>query len=149
MDERKLWRSITESGVLATCSDCSWSHPGAAWQSEASPPEDILRYFRAHQCSNVAETRSARRYTVQLPVKVDGHEDDGAFSTRDISNVGVFLLTGHPLEEQSEIQFTLTLPEPGVRVQCTGIVVRVESREGKRLGVAARIDKYCFIRPNA
>ena len=52
MDERKLWRSTTESGGRATCSDCAWSYPDTTWQATAPPPEDILRYFRAHKCSD-------------------------------------------------------------------------------------------------
>ena len=95
-----------------------------------------------------SDGRSARRYRVELPVKLDGPEA-GDSLTRDISSNGVFLLTDQPLKEQSQIQFTITLqgpefPEQGVKVECIGTVVRVESPDGRRLGIAATIDRYCL-----
>lgn len=99
-----------------------------------------------------ADTRSSHRYRVELPVELGGQERAGSAATRDISSSGVFILTDHPFEKDSALQFSLTLqgpdfPEPGVRVECKANVVRVESLDGQRLGIAATIKVYRFVPP--
>ena len=98
------------------------------------------------------DSRSARRFSVNVPVEVKSpHLDqEVAVSTRDISHRGIFLYTDRPLPENSPIEFTMQLkaegaPREGVRVLCSGTVVRVESHAHDSMGMAATIDSYRFL----
>ncbi|MNC98566.1 hypothetical protein D3C83_165750 [compost metagenome] len=74
--------------------------------------------------------------------------------TRDVSSSGVYFDFSGPLEVGSAVEFLLTLPEPitkgsPVRIRCIGKVVRVDKAlagSNGRLGVAATIERYEFVR---
>lgn len=98
------------------------------------------------------ESRNARRFPVQIPVKVriPGSDAEVEYSTRDVSHRGVFVYTNDPLPKDSPIEFTMKLsspdaPEEGVQVYCIGTVVRVEQPVGGDVGMAATIDSYKFL----
>ena len=98
------------------------------------------------------DIRSARRFSVQVAVEVRSPQVDQEIAAyaRDISHRGIFLYTENPLPENSPIEFTLQLkaegaPEEGVRVLCSGTVVRVESHSNDSMGMAATIDSYRFL----
>lgn len=97
------------------------------------------------------ENRSAQRFGINVPVRLKAESgQEVLYSTRDISHRGIFVLTDHPLPENSPIQFTMKLksagaPEEGIQVLCSGTVVRVEAPEGANIGMAATIDSYRFL----
>jgi hypothetical protein len=99
------------------------------------------------------ERRAARRFSMNLPVKVrfsagDGFaEKDG--ETRDVSFRGLYFTIEASVETGSSIEFILTLPQQitlagDVHIRCYARVLRVETNNGRR-GVAARIERYEFL----
>lgn len=101
-----------------------------------------------------AEKRSTRRFALRLPVSVNSPDHEGlqlAAETRDVSARGICFYIQQPLAENTELEFTLTLPPEvtlteSIRVRCFGRVVRVET--GARPGtvaIAAVIDRYEFL----
>jgi len=113
-------------------------------------PEDNLQGARM---GDLSDRREARRFVMTLPVKVLAHDANGPelkAHTRDVSYQGLYFLTEARFENGSEIDFVLTLPEqviPGgdVNIRCHGRVVRVESSDSGKTGIAARIEKYEFV----
>ncbi|MCI0457266.1 MAG: PilZ domain-containing protein [Gemmataceae bacterium] len=102
------------------------------------------------------ERRRAQRFPLELPVKVkwgrEGEEVQEPGTVRDISANGIYFLLSHDLQPESKVEFYVRLrvegaPEGGVLLHCVGSVVRVENRDPERIGVAARIDRYRFLRP--
>jgi len=65
MDERKLWRYAADDAIRAKCSDCAWSYPGLQWHDGSTPPEDVLRFFRAHKCSDHPKSSPWNRVYVE------------------------------------------------------------------------------------
>lgn len=103
------------------------------------------------------ERRSARRFSMTLPLKVRFSSDDGVTEkgaeTRDVSFRGLYFLIEAPVENGSPIEFVLTLPQQitlagDVHIRCYARVLRVEPVNGRR-GIAARIDRYEFLPPAA
>ena len=85
------------------------------------------------------ERRRAPRSRVALPVQIDGV----AFGTSlDISAVGLFVQTDHPLEPTGALDVSVAVnewaTEGGFRIQGLGRVVRIET-EGARPGVALEV----------
>jgi hypothetical protein len=103
--------------------------------------------------SDDSERREARRYTMNLPLRVlprdeKTNELDG--QTRDVSYRGLYFLVDAKFEAGSDIEFVITLPEEitrlgDVRIRCHGKVVRVEPGLDGRLGIAAKIARYEFM----
>jgi len=105
-----------------------------------------------------AERRRSQRFPLDLPLEVKwqgtGGEMQKAAAIRDISASGIYFMVDQPLEPESKVEFYVRLqveggPRSGVLLHCLGSIVRVESEDPKkpRVGVAARIDRYRFIRP--
>lgn len=103
----------------------------------------------------IEERRRAQRFPLALPLKVkwgtNGEVAQGAGTIRDISANGVYFLLSHDLKPESQVEFYVRLqvegtPEGGVLLHCVGSVVRVETPDPERIGVAARIDRYRFLR---
>jgi len=70
--------------------------------------------------------------------------------TRDVSYRGLYFLTEARFEDGSEIDFILTLPQQmitagDVNIRCHGRVVRIETDENGKTGIAAKIEKYEFV----
>ena len=99
------------------------------------------------------ERRTARRFTMSLPVRVRLTSDLGvvekAAETRDVSFRGLYFLIDEQVDTGSMIEFVLTLPQQitlagDVHIRCFARVLRVE-RHNSRNGVAARIERYEFL----
>ncbi len=98
-----------------------------------------------------------RRFDMRLPaaIRVSEHISESVITeTLNVSARGVFFYLDRPLPEGSPIEVTLTFPphitltEP-VRVRFTARVIRVESPlPASRIGVAAAIEEYEFLRAN-
>jgi hypothetical protein len=103
--------------------------------------------------SEGADRREARRFTMNLPMRVlpreaRGHELDA--HTRDVSYRGLYFLADANFEVGSEIEFVITLPQQvtqsgDVNIRCLGEVVRIEPTENGRVGIAAKIARYEFM----
>lgn len=92
------------------------------------------------------ERRSQSRKPVSVPVKVrqNGAEHQGL--TRDLSSTGIFLYSDGALETGSKLELVVMLPKElgmgsGGWTLCQASVVRVEQSDGKRVGVAATLDR--------
>ncbi len=102
---------------------------------------------------DLSDRREARRFVMTLPVRVLAHganSSDLKTNTRDVSYRGLYFLTEACFEDDSEIDFILTLPQQmisagDVNIRCHGKVVRVEPTDNGRTGIAARIDRYEFV----
>lgn len=105
------------------------------------------------------ERRRAQRFPLQLPLEVKWHETSGDIqkpaTIRDISATGIYFLVDRDLQPESKVEFYVRLdvegaPGGGVLLHCVGSVVRVEPVEeaAERVGIAARIERYRFVRPN-
>jgi len=100
-----------------------------------------------------AERREARRFTMNLPMRVLRREDKEReldAHTRDVSYRGLYFLTNADFEVGSEIEFVITLPQlvtqsGDVNVRCQGKIVRVEPTDNGRVGIAAKIARYEFM----
>jgi hypothetical protein len=81
------------------------------------------------------EKRAAARYPVVWFVEFE----NGVGWTHDVSTKGACIETDQPFACGVSIRFFLNQPDPqgwGTRVQCSGLVVRVEQTgEGWRMGV--------------
>ena len=103
------------------------------------------------------DRRNMRRFDMRLPasVKVAGSDSDELLTeTQNVSARGVFFYLDRTLPEGSRIEVTLTFPPhvtmtDSVRVRFTARVVRVEDPlPASRIGVAALIEEYEFLRSN-
>src|SRR5260370_24942431 len=78
-----------------------------------------------------AERREARRFTMNLPMRVLRREDKEReldAHTRDVSYRGLYFLADADFEVGSEIEFVITLPQQGmqscdVNIRCPGKIV--------------------------
>jgi len=102
------------------------------------------------------ERRRAQRFPLHLPLKVKWQEESADVqepaSLRDISASGVYFMVSHDLKPDSKVEFYVRLKTEGgtnggVLLHCVGSVVRVDSKDKEQVGVAARIDRYRFLRP--
>ena len=102
---------------------------------------------------DLSDRREARRFAMNLPVRVLAQDANGPelkANTRDVSYRGLYFLSEARFEKDSEIDFILTLPQQiisagDVNIRCHGHVVRVEPDDHGKIGIAAKIDKYEFI----
>lgn len=102
---------------------------------------------------DLSDRREARRFVMTLPVRVLAHDVNSPelkAHTRDVSYRGLYFLSEGRFESGSEIDFILTLPQQmisagDVNIRCHGKVVRVESTENGKMGIAAKIERYEFV----
>jgi hypothetical protein len=96
------------------------------------------------------DRRSRPRLPIRVPVKVrhQGHEHAGL--TRDLSSSGIFLYSESNIKPGSKLDLVIMLPPnlglgPGGWTLCQASVVRMEERmeesDGKRMGIAATLDR--------
>lgn len=103
------------------------------------------------------ERRTMRRFDMRLPaaVRVGDTETDELFTeTQNVSARGVFFYLDRPLDPGARIDVTLTFPPhvtltDSVRVRFSARVLRVEPLPASRVGVAAVIEEYEFLRSAA
>jgi hypothetical protein len=103
------------------------------------------------------ERRTMRRFymrlpaTVRMPLGSDGYEI--ATETQNVSARGIFFYLDQPVVEGARIEVTMTFPPnitltDAVRVRFIARIVRVEQPlPVSRVGVAAVIEEYEFLRP--
>jgi PilZ domain len=102
---------------------------------------------------DLSDRREARRFTMNLPVRVLAHDANSPelrANTRDVSYRGLYFLSEACFEDGSEIDFILTLPQQmisagDVNIRCHGRVVRTEPTENGKTGIAAKIERYEFV----
>jgi len=104
------------------------------------------------------DRRTARRYGMTLPVKLDGNQTlpapDTAGHTRDISTHGLYFTAESAPQPGTMVSLTLSLPPAltggeGVLVEVLARILRVEPagvRADGRVGVAAKIVQYDILR---
>ncbi len=103
--------------------------------------------------SDGAERREARRFNMSLPLRVMPRDSKGReldTYTRDLSYRGLYFLAEADFEVGSEIDFVITLPQQvtqsgDVNIRCQGKIVRVETADQGRVGIAAKIARYEFL----
>lgn len=114
-------------------------------------PEILER--RGYLMSDASERREARRFNMNLPLRVLPREAKGLeleAQTRDLSYQGLYFLAEADFQVGNEIDFVITLPQQvtqsgDVNIRCQGKIVRVETTENGRMGIAAKISRYEFI----
>ena|SRR5438874_8776020 len=104
---------------------------------------------------NSPERRTMRRFNMKLPasVRVSGIPSEFATETQNVSARGIYFYLDRWMKQGSQVEVTMSFPpqvtltEP-VRVRFLARVVRVEPESpATRVGVAAMIEEYEFIRP--
>ncbi|MGA7291391.1 MAG: PilZ domain-containing protein [Terriglobales bacterium] len=100
--------------------------------------------------TSTSERRSRQRIPVHVPVKVrhDGAEHEGL--TRDLSSSGIFLYSDSEMKPGSKLELVIMLPPDlglgsGGWTLCEASVVRVETSDGKRRGIAATLDRVALL----
>ena len=108
------------------------------------------------ECNLVVEKRRARRFLMALPLAMASPEEPvkQPVQTRDVSSGGVYFEMAEAPEPGSRLDFVLSLPteithSSPVKVRCIGKVVRVDRSSEQRVGVAATIERYEFLRSGA
>jgi len=100
------------------------------------------------------ERRLMRRFDMRLPASVrvpDLGSGEFATETQNVSARGVFFYLDRPLAEGTPIEVTMTFPPhvtltDSVRVRFVARVVRIEKLPVSRVGIAALIEEYEFLR---
>jgi hypothetical protein len=103
--------------------------------------------------SDGSERREARRFNMNLPMRVLSREGKGHelnAQTRDLSYRGLYFLAEADFKVGNEIDFVITLPQQvtqsgDVNIRCQGEIVRVEATENGPVGIAAKIARYEFL----
>ena len=110
---------------------------------------------------NGKERRSARRFSMMLPLKVRFSSENGVGEkvgqTRDVSFRGLYFTVEAKMEPGSSVEFVLTLPQQitlagDVHIRCYARVLRVDPDAGPSVnhrGIAARIERYEFLPASA
>jgi len=112
-----------------------------------------VQKIQGARMGDLSDRREARRFLMTLPVRVLAQAADSAelkASTRDVSYRGLYFMAEGVFERGSELDFVLTLPHQmisagDVNIRCHGRIVRVESAENGKTGVAAQIERYEFV----
>ena len=100
------------------------------------------------------ERRTMRRFDMRLPAAVriaDTGVEEFFTETQNVSARGVFFYLDRPLDPGARIDVTLTFPPhvtltDSVRVRFAARVLRIEPQPASRVGVAAVIEEYEFLR---
>lgn len=100
-----------------------------------------------------------RRFYMRLPAAVkfpDGAEPGEVLTeTQNVSARGIFFYLNQPVTQGGLIEVTMTFPPnitltDAIRVRFVARIVRIEQPlPVSRIGVAAVIEEYEFLRPNA
>lgn len=102
---------------------------------------------------SIADRREARRFNMTLPMRIlslDSNSHEFKAFTRDVSYRGLYFLADTDVKVGAPIEFVITLPEQvtrsgDVNIRCHGQVVRTESTQNGRTGIAAKIERYEFL----
>jgi len=101
------------------------------------------------------ERRATRRFRMRLPMTVRWTNQSGIGEARveseDITSRGVYFFLPIAIEKGSSVELVIVMPheitlaEP-IRVRCQGRVRRTVIEDMDRVGVAAEIERYEFLR---
>jgi hypothetical protein len=107
----------------------------------------------------MTDRRVAHRYEMSSPILVCQSVNPPEFYTahlRDISTSGVYFLVDGSFTPGSNVELTLSLPleitcGAQILIRASGKIVRVDDRRRgtEAIGVAAAIQRFDIIRPNA
>src|SRR5260221_12511168 len=97
--------------------------------------------------SDLSDRREARRFSMNLPVRVlmnDANGPELKANTRDVSYRGLYFVVEAPFEKGNEIVFILTIPQQiisaaEVNIRCHGHVVRGESVDNAQTAMPPKI----------
>ena len=99
------------------------------------------------------ERRAMRRFKMRLPasVRVSGIPAPFETHSENVSARGIFFYIDRWMKEGSQVEVTMEFPSQvtltdALRVRFLARVVRVEPQAGMRMGVAAAIEEYEFLR---
>lgn len=114
--------------------------------------EMLLRHGPVN--NNSPDRRAMRRFSMRLPasVRVPGIPSPFATDTENVSARGIFFYIDRLMKEGTQIEVTMdfpsqvTLTDP-LRVRFLARVLRAEPESAVRVGVAATIEEYEFLRP--
>jgi len=104
------------------------------------------------------ERRLTLRFPLKLPITVRWTTPSGIAEvhteSRDVSSGGVYFCVPKQIEDGSPVDIVMSLPDEitlvgRMHVCCTGRVKRTELIESNRIGVAAQIEHYQFLREGA
>ena len=117
----------------------------------AGAPKDLM--LLRHGPENNPERRAMRRFSMRLPasVRVSGIPAPFDTETENVSARGIFFYIDRWMKEGAQVEVTMdfpsqmTLADP-LRVRFHARVVRVVPQDGMRVGVAAAIEEYEFLR---
>ena len=106
--------------------------------------------------SNPPDRRAMRRFAMKLPasVRVSGIPSAFPTETENVSARGLFFYLERRMNEGSRVEVTMefpsqvTLAEP-LHIRFLARVVRVEPKSSTLTGVAAAIEEYEFLSPEA
>jgi hypothetical protein len=104
--------------------------------------------------NSAPERRAMRRFEMRLPATIrvsDGGTEEWLTETRNVSARGLFFITEKPWEPGTRLEVTLMFPpqvtfRESVRVRFTARVLRIEEGPANRVGIAACIEAYEFLR---
>jgi c-di-GMP-binding flagellar brake protein YcgR len=115
----------------------------------------LARFRPGHATGVSVERRATKRFRLKLPITVRWTNRSGIGEARteseDISSRGVYFVLPEEIKKGSSAEFVLVLPheitlaEP-VRIRCQGRVQRTEMKGLNRVGIAAEIERYEFLR---
>ena len=100
----------------------------------------------------MSDIRTSRRFPVHLPLKVLGEQGTPIGQTENISAAGVYLWLDEEMAVGSSAEFEIMIPgevvgsSDGVRLRCQARVVRCDTGQDGRSGVACVIEQYEILR---
>ena len=100
-----------------------------------------INYLNGFVRGGLLNLREKRRLPIRLDVTYGGVDGPCDSYTRDINEVGVFVVTEDPLPEQSEIHLLITFPQHTEPVSVIGLVshtVVVEDEDVPGMGILFR-----------
>ena len=100
------------------------------------------------------ERRTTRRFDMRLPAMIktsEGEFQEVRTETQNVSARGVFFYLDRPVEPGTQLEVTLTFPPhitlaDSVRIRFIARVLRIDTEPVSRVGVAAYIEEYEFLR---
>lgn len=119
---------------------------------------DLLPTTQSATLDSPLERRATRRFDMRLPatVKATGSTPvcEVLTETQNISARGVFLYLDRAVTPGETLEVTLTFPPhitlaDAVRIRFVARVLRVDTAPLSRVGVAALIEEYEFLRSNS
>jgi PilZ domain len=99
---------------------------------------------------NRVERRASQRFELHLPVVIEFEGATIHGFTQDLTGRGIFFYAEAAPTEGCAVQLTLTMPSEitlteSMRVRCRGQVLRVSPSNGKKNGIAVRLDSYQYL----